>query len=342
MSLDFVIYGAGGIGGVIGAKLQLDGYPTTFIARGDHGDAMRSSGLRLITPTRSHQLSVDVAFHPTEIGFSKNSVVLMCMKSQHMLAALEDLSRCPGSEAATIVCAQNGVANEDLALRYFPNVLGCVVNLPAMFLTPGEVVSYASSPDRETLPQISGILDVGVIGSATARQEDVTKAVSDALGSCGFSSQVQPAIMRWKYAKLLLNLLNILQACLSDFDNSLPLRRLIRREALDCFAAAEIDCATKEQGQARATTDSGKPLYVMQDVQGFERTAGSSWQSLRRGTGDIETEYLNGEICRLGRLHGIATPANDACVQMARQTINQNLGPGAFSAAQLLAMLGSN
>ena len=37
---------------------------------------------------------------------------------------------------------------------------------------------------------------------------------------------------------------------------------------------------------------------------------GSSWQSLVRGTGTIETDFLNGEIVLLGRLHGIPTPVN--------------------------------
>ncbi len=45
-------------------------------------------------------------------------------------------------------------------------------------------------------------------------------------------------------------------------------------------------------------------------VAGQDRVAGSSWQSLARGTGNIETDFLNGEIVLLGRLHGIPTPAN--------------------------------
>ena len=41
-------------------------------------------------------------------------------------------------------------------------------------------------------------------------------------------------------------------------------------------------------------------------------TAGSStWQSVQRATGNVEVDYLNGEIVLLGRLHGVATPVNE-------------------------------
>ena len=48
----------------------------------------------------------------------------------------------------------------------------------------------------------------------------------------------------------------------------------------------------------------------MHDIGGRRRGGGSSWQSLARGTGTIETDYLNGEIVLLGRLHGVPTPVN--------------------------------
>jgi 2-dehydropantoate 2-reductase len=49
------------------------------------------------------------------------------------------------------------------------------------------------------------------------------------------------------------------------------------------------------------------------------RPGGSSWQSLHRHTGDTETDYLNGEIVLLGRLHAVATPANELMQQLARE-----------------------
>ena len=42
-----MVYGAGAVGGVIGAHLHLAGLPTTLVARGDHLHAIREHGLQL-------------------------------------------------------------------------------------------------------------------------------------------------------------------------------------------------------------------------------------------------------------------------------------------------------
>lgn len=47
--MHFVIYGAGAVGGVIGAHLALAGVPTTLVARGAHLQAIRDHGLLLDT-----------------------------------------------------------------------------------------------------------------------------------------------------------------------------------------------------------------------------------------------------------------------------------------------------
>ena len=64
------------------------------------------------------------------------------MKSQHTESALTDLIE-SASAKTPVVCCQNGVANERMALRRFANVYGMVVLLTAAHLDPGEVVTFA-------------------------------------------------------------------------------------------------------------------------------------------------------------------------------------------------------
>ena len=45
----FVVYGAGAVGGVIGARLFEQGHDVALIARGAHQAAIESNGLRLDT-----------------------------------------------------------------------------------------------------------------------------------------------------------------------------------------------------------------------------------------------------------------------------------------------------
>ena len=313
----YVIYGAGGIGGSIGARLFLAGYSVVLIARGEHGRVLRESGLTFITPETRQQLDIETVEHPRDIEWQADDLVLLTVKSQHTVAALEDLEIVAPPELG-VVCCQNGVANERAALRRFARTYGMLINLPASHLSPGEVVNDAVGK--------GGILDTGCYPQGI---DATVVELTDALMQAGFSALPAEQIMRQKYAKLLMNLGNSLQAAVGAQDGWQDLARQVRREALACYAAAGIDCATKEEVRARADG-----VYRMGNVPGFERQGGSSWQSIERGTGNIETDYLNGEIVQLGRLYGVPTPANVASQIIARRLVAERGSPESVPIAQ--------
>ena len=234
----FIIYGAGGIGGTIGARLFLTGHEVLLIARGAHLDALRDDGMRFITATRDERLRIPAVGHPRDAGIGADDVVLLCVKGQQTEEALRDLYDAAGEEVP-VVCAQNGVVNERIALRRFPRVYGMVVYLPGEHMAPGEVVNTAEDP--------AGILDVGRYPTGV---DPVAVGAARAITDAGFSALPDPAVMRWKYAKLLANLGNALQAALDDA--SPELMRALRQEALACYRAAGIDCATAEEDAGAA------------------------------------------------------------------------------------------
>ena len=78
----------------------------------------------------------------------------------------------------------------------------------------------------------------------------------------------------------------------------------------------------------------------MQPVAGVKRSGGSSTQSLARGAGSIETDYLNGEIALIARRHGIDAPINAGIARLARQAAAAGQAPGAITAAELAGLLG--
>jgi 2-dehydropantoate 2-reductase len=67
------------------------------------------------------------------------------------------------------------------------------------------------------------------------------------------------------------------------------------------------------------------------------RGGGSTWQSIERGLPSVETDYLNGEIVRLGRLHGVPTPVNAAIQAGMREITRRRRMPGTLDPADLLA-----
>ncbi len=63
----FIIYGAGAIGGVMGAELFASGQDVTLIARGAHHDAISANGLTYVTPDATVTLPIPVVGHPREV-----------------------------------------------------------------------------------------------------------------------------------------------------------------------------------------------------------------------------------------------------------------------------------
>lgn len=314
----FVVHGAGGIGGVIAARLHQSGHDVVAIARGAHLDAWRKHGLRLQTPDEDVVLDVPVVGHPDELTLTADDVVLLAMKSQDTVAAIADLP-----PEVAIVCAQNGVANEREALRRFERVYGICVMCPTSFTEPG-VVQAQSSP-------ITGLLDVGRYPDGV---DDVVESVAGALRSSTFESEPRADIMRWKHAKLLMNLGNAVQA-LCEPGGTKELNERIRAEGVAALTAAGVPFATAEEDRARRGD-----LMTMKPIAGAMRGGGSTWQSFARGTGSIETDHLNGEIVLLGRLHGVPTPANALVQRLANDAARRRVPPGSMTAAEVLAQLG--
>jgi 2-dehydropantoate 2-reductase len=317
----YLVLGAGGVGCAIGGMLQLAGAPVVLVARGKHLEALRRDGLSLGAPSRSWTLPVITAESPRELDFEARDVVLLCTKSQDSAAALADLAASAPRETP-IVCAQNGVANEPLAATLFERVYGLMVFAPVGFTEPGRVTIH-SEP-------VLGALDVGNYPSGADAL--VSEIVSD-LCQAGFDARAEPRIMRLKHGKLLTNLANALEALAGTNGVDPGLYARISAEAIACFEAAGVEFATVDEVSRRASGVSELP------VGGVARRGGSSWQSLSRRTGTIETDYLNGEIARLGERLGVPTPLNRALATLARRAAVEGWAPGRLTPAELASAL---
>ncbi len=325
----FVVYGAGAIGGVVGGRLAQHGHEVVLIARGEHHDAIRDRGLRLVSPdpaadrgTDTVTLTIPVVSHPAGIDFRDDDVVLLAMKSQHTGKALSALAASAPPTIA-VVCAQNGVANEPAALRLFEAVYGVCVVCPALHLDPGVVEAHAGP--------VTGILDLGRFPRGVdARAE----AIASAFGESSFESVPRPDIMRWKYAKLLNNLGNAVDALCGPDADGRELQRRARAEGAECLRVAGIDATSPEEDASRRGDG-----FRWGGSAARSRPGASSWQSLARATGSIEADYLNGEIVLLGRLHGVPTPVNVLLQRLAAQAAREGMAPGTISPDDLLRML---
>jgi 2-dehydropantoate 2-reductase len=318
----FVIFGAGGVGGVVGGRLAEYGHDVILIARGAHYAAVRENGLRLESPDRTVTLQIPIVQHPSEIRWSADDVVLLTMKTQDTAAALRDLSGVAPADTP-VVSVQNGVENERIALRVFSRVYGVCVMSPTNFLKPGVVQAW-SAP-------VTGLLDIGRYPTGS---DDVSESVAAAFRVATFPSEPRPDIMRWKYNKLLMNLGNAVEALCGQRGRSNPLIATARREGVACLEAAGI-AYTSDGEEALRRGD----LLRLAPVAGQTRPGGSSWQSLQRRTGNIEADYLNGEIVLLGRIYGIPTPVNALLQTLANRMAREGRAPGSMPIEEVLGQL---
>jgi 2-dehydropantoate 2-reductase len=308
----FVIFGAGAIGGVVGARLHQSGYDVALIARGAHHDAIAAGGLILETPVDTTVHRIPVAKNPAALGITDDDVVLLAVKSQDTKGALEDL-RDAAPHGVPVVLLQNGVENERTALRILPEVYGGVVLSPTAHLEPGIVQAFGTGT--------TGKIDVGRFPHGV---DDTVTAVTGALSASRFQSLPNPDIMSAKYAKLIDNLANAAQAVCGvgapGLDELIDVAREEGRAVLDAAQINYLPANPENQPQRFLWEGIG-------EIPGRPPAGGSTWQSLTRGT-TLETDYLTGEIVFQARLAGSRAPLNELFLELINQTVRERLAPG--------------
>ena len=317
----FVVFGAGAIGGVVGACLHQSGHDVALIARGEHGRAIRERGLTFErSGVAAVTLRIPVAASPAELEWSGDEIVLLATKSQDTTGALTDL-RGAAPITTPVVCVQNAVENERVALRLFTRVYGAVVMAPTGHLEPGIVQAYGTRG--------VGVIDVGGYPSGV---DEVCEHVASSLEVSGFSSRPRPDIMRFKHAKLLANLGNAVDAICEPGDAASEVTALAQEEGRAVLDAAGIQFVADEVNDVQARW----ARLDVQPIEGRPRAGSSTRQSIVRGT-PVETDYLNGEIGLIGRLHGVLTPVNDALCELSDRHVRERRAPGTVPAEEVLA-----
>jgi 2-dehydropantoate 2-reductase len=320
----FVVFGAGAIGSGIGGHLYRTGHDVVLVGRPGHVEQIRRRGLQLITPDQTYMLPVPAVASAAEVGFRDGDAVLLCVKSQDTDAALVEIRAAGGSpQRLPIFCCQNSITNEPAAIRYFRQVYGVLVVVPGVFLEDGVV--------HNPITGNAGFLEIGrfPVGS-----DPLAGETAAAFSRASYAALVNPQVMAAKGAKMLGNLGNAMGAITDGKGDSTAYMAHVRQEALACFQAAGIPCEDARSFRERTSRYRGTTVLP----PGL-RNLGSSWQSLQRRGGSIEADFLNGEIVRLGRLHGIATPYNEVLQEVANEMAARREPPGKYTAQDLEQMV---
>lgn len=302
-----IIFGIGAVGGVVAATLALSGQNVMGIARGARLEAIRDKGLLLRSHFGQERVQLPVVGTAIEITPTPDDVILLAMKGQHTVAALEDL-RAAGFTDQPVFCMQNGVVNETMALRVFPNVHGINVMLPAEYMQADEAICFG----RPNL----GVFDIGRFpGGCDAADE----ALAEALTAARIKGFATETVMENKYGKLLVNLGNIVEALLGrGVKSAIP--AALRAEGMEVLKGAGIRWQDMGDGDPRRGV-----LLSIEPIEGVDRLGNSTTQSFLRGAGSVETDYLNGEIALIARLNGREAPLNARITGLAARAAREGL-----------------
>ncbi len=312
------IYGAGAIGGLLGAELVLAGIDVTLIARGPHLHAMGEKGLTLIRGGETHTTRPACTDDPTIPGVQ--DYVIITLKAHSGPGIVDGLKPLLGPDTAVVTAVNgipwwyfhgldgpfrnHGVTSVDPGGRQWVGIgperaIGCVVYPAAEVVEPGVIRHHEG--DRFTLGEPSG-----------ERTDRVTR-LSEALIAAGFKAPVRPRIREEIWIKLWGNLAfnpisALTGATLDKICGDPDTRALARAMMLEAQAVGEalgirfsIDVEKRIDGAA---------------VVGAHKT--SMLQDLERGR-PMEIDALVGSVVELGRLVELPTPTIDAVLALVKQ-----------------------
>jgi len=322
-----IIYGAGAIGSTLGGHLFRNGYPVVLVGNASHMKAIRSHGLKLVTPEETFLLQIPVVASAGELApFTKDDVVMLCAKSQHTVRCLGQIKNSGASHKLPIFCCQNSIWNEPTATRVFNTVYGVMLFVDAIFLSPGEVINPTCSP--------FGFIEIGRYPTGT---DELCNEVVQALRRSNFSSLSNDKVMKSKSAKCLLNLSNALHAVTDGKGNLDPFEHELRREATQVWSSAGIEWEDLESFRKRCNENAGTSKLPSGYEHYSRQVLISSWQSLARGTGNIESAQLNGDVVTLGQMLGIPTPYNEILWHTASRMAANGEKPGKYTVDNLMS-----
>jgi len=280
--------GAGAVGCYYGGMLARAGHDVTLIARAQHVEAVRRSGLRMETKAFDEQVPMRASEEAS--GARGAKLVLFSVKSPDTERAGAALA--PYVERdAVVLSLQNGVDNaERLAATLGREVVPAVVYVAVEMAGPGHVRHHGR---RELL-----------IGPS-ARSPDIGARIAAAFGAAGVPVEVSDNVIGALWAKLIVNCAyNALSAI-----TQLPYGRMVQGDGVPAVMGDVVDECLAVARAAGVGVPGDLLKAVPQIAETMPGQFSSTAQDLARGK-PTEIDHLNGFVVRKGDALGVPTPAN--------------------------------
>jgi len=322
-----LIVGIGALGGLLAARLRASGGTASLATRTAESAArLRSSGLRLTGV--GGPVSVDaVEVAPVDgyrAGRDAFDLIVLATKAHDAIAVAPGASRLL-APAGTLLPIQNGGVAQALADRLGERVLGGLSNLGATMVAPGVYEQ-----------RNAGHLLVGELaGGVSERAERVRGWLGRAV-EVRVTANIRGAV----WSKLLLNcsvttLGAVAGRTMREYIAWPEGRELFGRTYDEALSVALASGARPDRmlvdpvppaWNGRSVPGPAHDAWLAQVLNGYGDAKPSMLQDLERGR-TTEIDFINGHVVRVGREHGVPTPANDAIVEAIRAITRGEVAP---------------
>ena len=296
--MKFVVLGAGGVGGIVGAYLSLAGNDVTFIARGAHLAALKAKGLTLRTAHRGDLAVKDAKAAAMDEYEGSPDVIFVCFKYYSLPDAIEFARRHAG-ENTLVIPLLNVFGTGEVMQAELPNVTvldGCVyiygmVEAPGIVAQPASIlrIFYGYRPGQER------------------KLEGLAKDLDPVLSKAGIESHFtetirRDALQKFSYVSPLGAAGLYLDAVAGDF--------MVPGEARELFRGLILEIEALGHGMG---LEFDEPLadVNLKLMDSFTKDLKTSMQRDVAHGGPSEFDGLVHRVCRLGRQYHVPTPLYD-------------------------------
>lgn len=283
--------GAGGVGGLIGARLAQAGADVSFVARGAHLKAMRENGLKLESPVGDvHLPRPRVTDDPASIG--PVDLVIFAVKLWDTEAAARAMAPLLGPETG-VISLQNGVRKDEILRPIVgeKRLMGGVAYMGTAISQPG-VIHHTGTMQRV------------VFGEYDGRRSKRAETLLEYLRKTGIDAQLSDDVRRsiWEKFVFLVAMAAVTASIRLPIGpiRSHPLTRQLYLDAL-----REAAAVGRAHG-VKLPPDFAEERMAFVDTLPASMTA-SLQLDLERGN-PLEVEWLSGSVVELGAAAGVPTP----------------------------------
>ncbi|MEC9348052.1 MAG: 2-dehydropantoate 2-reductase [Pseudomonadota bacterium] len=309
------IYGAGAIGGYVGAMLARQGADVSLVARGPHLAAIREMGLKLVSATEEFTVRPVATDNPADLG--PQDFVLLTLKAHGVTGIVDAIQPLLGPDTA-VVTAQNG-----LPWWYFHGQKSEFAGQRLESADPGGLIWDRIGPERaigSVVWQAAEIPEPGVIslgygerlslGEPAGGKSDRIVRLSEALVAAGVKAPIRPDIRNEIWVKLWGNL--------SFNPVSVLTQSTLVAMARDDGVRSVIAAMMEEAKAIGERLGIRFPMTVDKRIASAEAVGEHKTSMLQdlEGGRTMEIEPIIGTVSELGRLTGIPTPTIDTVYRL--------------------------